>query len=91
MCRTRVLCGIVMLVDEVDTEEMQDQATKNVVGECSVLKSATCLIIVLVNHWAFHYLSGEIDSNSALFSAFVCILSEAIHCVRCIQQPEPET
>lgn len=44
MCRTRVLCGIVMLVDEVDTEEMQNQAAKNVVGECSVLKSATCLI-----------------------------------------------
>jgi hypothetical protein len=28
--------GIVMLVDEVDTEEMQDQAAKNVVGKCPV-------------------------------------------------------
>lgn len=90
MCRTRVLCGIVMLVDEVDTEEMQDKATKNVVGECSVLKSAACLITIIVGHRVLYYLSGEIDSNSALFSAFVCILNEAIDYVRCIQQPMPE-
>mgnify|MGYP001610493942 CR=1 len=53
MCRTRVLYGIVMLVDEVDAEEMQDQAAKNVVGECSVLESATCLITILVRHGVF--------------------------------------
>lgn len=82
MCRTLVLCVIVMLVDEVDTEEMQDQAAKNVVGECSALKSATCLIAILDSHGVFHYLSGEILSNSALFAAFVCILNEAVHCVR---------
>ena len=85
MCRTLVLCDIVMLVDEVDTEEMQDQAAKNVVGECSALKSATCLIAILDSHGVFYYLSGEILSKSALFSAFVCILNEAIHWVRYTQ------
>lgn len=42
-------------------------------------------ITIIDTRGVFHYLSGEIVSNSALFSAFVCILNEANECVRCVK------
>ena len=66
---------IQVLVDEVDTEEMQDETAKYIVCECSVTK----LVVIICSLPSLStYLSGDTDANSPLFSVLVCIRNEAM-------------
>jgi len=76
------------LVDEVDAEEVQYHAPKDVVRKRS---AAVVSITLMCSAECKHpYLSCDILSNSALFSAFVCIrkLAVSTNCPTVAEKPD---